>query len=69
MDQPAFDWQTWVALAIVALAAGWLVKRCWFAMRTDGVSPSCGDCCHKSDWGVRQKQLIQIDLPGRSPQD
>ena len=55
------DWQQIAALAIVALAAIWLVRTQFLAPRRDG----CGGCGARSSDSAPQpgtSQIVQIEL-------
>lgn len=60
-----FDWQTWIAIAIVLLAASVLSRRIWQWASGQGKS-GCGSCPSRGQsnaGGVQTKPLVQISSP------
>jgi hypothetical protein len=53
------NWQTWAAIAVVALAAWLLVRRGLAAWRGDGRG-TCSGCSSCSSAGERKLPLVEI---------
>ncbi|MCG8584454.1 MAG: hypothetical protein MI757_07065 [Pirellulales bacterium] len=51
----SFDWQSIAALAITAVAAGFLVRRCF------NKGSGCGSCSSKAETGMSTKQIVSVD--------
>ncbi|HVJ84773.1 MAG TPA: FeoB-associated Cys-rich membrane protein [Caulifigura sp.] len=62
---PTIDWQTVIAIACVALAAAWWVRR---AVRWASGDQSCGTGCGKCGTSTPlQSPLVQIDSGMNAP--
>ena len=64
-----FGWQDIAALAIVFLAAGYLVRPAWNAVarkQTSGCGPACGGCSTQSTSnGAIPEHVVTIGPPGK----
>ena len=63
---PTFDWQTFIALACVAIAAALIVRRVWSFLHP--VSSGCGGGCVGcgSAAGQPAGPLVTLSLPPRT---
>ena len=58
----AGDWQTFIAIAIVLVAASYLVRRCWLsiARKRAGRCGACGSCPGGSADSIAQPRRAKI---------
>jgi hypothetical protein len=56
------DWQQAAALAIVAAAFLWLLRRTFFSRGQNGACGGCGTCTHAAR-PAASPQLVQLDAP------
>lgn len=59
------DWQTAVALACVAIAVGYLMRRMFVALTAPHRS-SCAGCPQSPATGIEQKPLVTLESVARS---
>jgi hypothetical protein len=67
-----WDWQTLIALACLALAAGWWLRRAcrWASNTKAGCASGCGHCAApKADNApmVSTDELMRFDSPRKIP--
>lgn len=57
------DWQFWIVMSCVVLAAYTIAVRCWRALFASGAEGSCGGChgCATGSSGT-ESPLVQLDL-------